>query len=99
MTGVAEVGGSVGAGWSGAVGLGEVVICVGSGVGTDEGVSGVEEVDVQADTKARKTAASVRTTAIFKGCSRQVGANGIPNSLAGTRGGGSRGGDFALLGG
>ena len=72
--------------WSVAVGLGEVGRCVGSGVGTEEGVRGGEEVDVQADTKAKKTAASVRTTAIFKGCSRQVGANGIPSSLTDTTG-------------
>ena len=99
MKGVAEVGGRVGAGWSVAVGVGEAGRCVGSGVGTDEGVSGVEEVDVQADTKARKTAASVSTTAIFKGCSRQVGANGIPSSLTDTTGEASRCGDLALLGG
>ena len=98
MKGVAEVGGRVGDGWSGAVCVREAGRCVGSEVGTDEGVSGVEEVDVQADTKARKTDASVSTTAIFKGCSRQVGANGIPSSLTDTRGRGSRGGDLALLG-
>ena len=98
MKGVAEVGGRVGDGWSGAVCVGEAGRCVGSGVGTEEAVNGVEEVDVQADTEARKTAASVRTTAIFKGCSRQVGANGISSSLADTRGGSSRAGGFALLG-
>ena len=91
-------GGNVSDGWSVAVGVGEAGRCVGSGVGTEEGVSGVEEVDVQADTEARKTAASVRTTAIFKGCSRQVGANGIPSSSTDTTGEGSRGGYLALLG-
>ena len=96
---LAVAGRSMGTGGSVAVGPGEVGRCVGSGVGTEEGVSGGEEVDVQADTKAKKTAASVRTTAIFKGCSRQVGANGIPSSSTDTRGGGSRCGDFALLGG
>ena len=80
-------------------GLGEVGRYVGSEVGTEEGVRGGEEVDVQADTKAKKTAASVRTTAIFKGCSRQVGAKGIPSSLTDTRGEGSRCWDLALLGG
>ena len=78
-------------------GLGEVGRYVGSEVGTEEGVRGGEDVDVHADTKAKKTAASVRTTAIFKGCSRQVGANGIPSSLPDTTGEGSHGGDFALL--
>ena len=89
----------MGAGWSVAVGVGEAGRCVGSGVGTEEGVSGGEEVDVQVDTTARKTAASVRTTAIFKGCSRQVGANSIPSSLLDTTGEGSRCGNFELLGG
>ena len=99
MMGLAVAGAGVGTGWSVAVGLGDVGRCVGSGVEIEEGVSGGEEVDVHADTKAKKTAASVRTTAIFKGCSRQVGANGIPSSLTDTTGEGSHGGDFALLGG
>ena len=95
--GLAVAGRSVGAGWSVAVGVGEVGRYVGSGVGIEEGVRGGAEVDVQAGTKAKKTAASVRTTAIFKGCSRQVGANGIPSSSTDTTGEGSRCGDFALL--